>query len=128
MKYLFRFILICVLLTAVLIPFNYFVLDGILDRKFDYTYYLAYGYFLVLTIVIQGLLLKSLSERPQKFVVNFMAAMGGKIFLSLILILLHLYFNKEGAKVFAVNFTVLYLLYSFLGIYHILSVQRKTEG
>ena len=105
-KYLLRFILICVLLTVVLIPFNYFILQGMLTIPFDQSIYLAYGYFLVLSILIQAFLLKSSSDRPQKFVINFMAAMGGKVMLSLLLLVLHMYFHKEGAKVFAVNFAV----------------------
>jgi hypothetical protein len=124
-KHTLRFFVLLIVFTALLIPFNYFVLEALLSQEFAFPQYLTYAYFAGITLLVQGFLIKSLEERPQKFVINFMAAMGVKIFLSLILLAIHLYFNKDDGKIYAVNFTVLYLAYAALGTYAILRLQGK---
>jgi hypothetical protein len=124
-KHNLRFFVLVLALTALLIPFNYFVVEAVFGQHFGMEHYLTYVYFAIVTLIIQGFLVKSLESTPQRFVVNFMAAMGLKIFVSLALLGLHLYFNKGEGKLYAVNFTLLYLAYVALGTYSILRLQGK---
>ncbi len=113
---LMKFILQLVVLTAVAIPVNYYVNHEFLNMEFEKLYYFSYFYFFLVTIIIHLLLKRSLKDRPQKYVVVFMASMGIKIFLSLMILVVVLLIGIENSKVFAINYLILYMLYSAFSV------------
>lgn len=96
-----------------------------MNEAFTLKNYLSYLYFFVGSFFVYRFLFISMNEDPKKFVTRFMAAMGLKIFISLMILVVYMWFNQSEGKVFAVNFLVLYLLYSGL-IFNRLYKVKKT--
>ena len=111
-------------LSIVLLPVNYYVQEELLKMDFSSLHYFSFIYFILLVTVIQIFLVRSLRNRPQKFVITFMASMGIKIFLSLMILVVIMYTGLNSSKEFAINFLVLYLVYSGFSIMHMQKVQK----
>ncbi len=119
-----KFFLLIAALTAILIVAQYFIFD-VLQIPFSNLYYIFYGYLFVITLLIHKLLSSQINKRPQAFVTYFMGAMSVKLFLSLIIMLFVLWFNREIKIQLAVVFMILYLAYTFLSVMTILPKLKK---
>ena len=120
-----KFFIGLAVLICIVLPVNYFVMEELLDTPFTALNYFVYIYFIILVTAIQFYMTSSLNKRPQRFVISFMASMGVKIFLSLILLVIIMYSGMNNSKSFAINFMVVYLVFSFFSISHILRVQKS---
>ncbi len=107
-----RFFGLLLVITLVLLSFNYFILEELLNQPFSLKNYLSFTYFFAGGFVMFRYLFNSMNDDPKKFVTRFMAAMGIKIFVSLMILVIYLWVHEAQGKVFAVNFLILYLLYS----------------
>lgn len=119
-----RFLFGLLILLTVLVPLNYFLLQAVLKIEFKTINYGVLAYFALLISAVQFSMQNSLKKRPQRFVLNFMAAMGIKMFLSLIFLLILLYFFEVDKKVFGINYLVLYFIFSAYSITNILLAQK----
>ena len=115
------------ILLLAMIPLNYYILEELIGQTFLPLHYYSYLYFVTLVLVVHFILVRSLKKRPQRFVINFMAVMGIKIFLSLILLVVFIYFFDVNKKVFGINYMILYLVFSSYSIASILKAQKKAD-
>jgi hypothetical protein len=111
-------------MLAILVPVNYYVLEELMDMPFTKLHYGVYTYFVLLILAAHLFMARSLQDRPQRFVVVFMASMGIKIFLSLIILVIIMYTGINNSKPFAINYLILYLVFSSFSISQILRLQR----
>lgn len=119
-----RYLVSLLVLLAVLVPLNYYVLEELMDTPFTKLHYAVYSYFIVLILAAHIFMARSLRDRPQRFVIVFMSSMGIKIFASLILLVIIMYTGINNSKPFAINYLILYLVFSSFSISQILRLQR----
>lgn len=91
----------------------------ILAYPFHYLYLVYLLYFFGITYLINRSLLAKIHGRPQSFVTAFMGFMSVKLFLSLILLLATLWFNRELKISLAMFFLLDYLLYTAFSVIHL---------
>ena len=121
----FRFLVELAVLSVILLPMNYYVTEALLSLDFDILYYGVYLYYLLLVIGIQVAIIRALRDRPQKFIIVFMSSMGLKIFISLILLVTVMMSGLNNSKAFAINFLILYLVFSGFSIYQMQRAQKE---
>lgn len=119
-----NFLLQSAILILLLISINYFVLEEFFKTDFTALYYSIYVYFYLMITVIHVFMIRALKKRPQQYIIVFMSSMGIKIFLSLIVLVVIMYSGLNKTKTFAINFLILYLLFSSFSIYQMLRAQR----
>jgi len=121
----FRFLIELAVLTVILLPLNYFVLEELLDTEFKLIHYFVYAYYVIMVFIIQMVMMRALKNRPQRYIISFMSSMGIKIFLSLIILVVIMYTGLESSKPFAINYLILYLVFSAFSIFQMLRAQRE---
>ena len=120
-----RFLIELAVLSVVVLPINYYVVEALLQLDFGSLYYVSYLYYLLLVIAIQLAIIRALNDRPQKFIIVFMSSMGLKIFISLIFLVVVMLSGINDTKAFAINFLLLYLLFSGFSIYQMMKAQKE---
>ncbi len=120
----FRFLIELGILTAVLLPINFFVLEELLKVEFKPLHYFIYIYYVAMVLVINIVMMRALKNRPQGYIISFMSSMGIKIFLSLMILVVIMYTGLDNSKPFAINYLILYLVYSAFSIFQMLRAQR----
>lgn len=123
---LLRFLFDLFILLALMIPVNYYILEELINLEFSILHYVCYAYFTLMVFLIHIFMLRSLELKPQRFVIYFMASMGVKIFLSLLVLVVIMYTGINNSKVFVINYLSLYFVYSFFSVYHTLRAQKRT--
>lgn len=119
-----KFFLLITALTSVLIAAQYFIFDA-MQIPFSNLYYIFYVYLYGITLLIHYILNSKIHKKPQAFVTYFMGAMSVKLFLSLIIMLIVLWFNRDIKVQLAVVFMVLYLFYTLLSVLSIIPKLRQ---
>lgn len=119
-----NFLLRSAVLVLFLISVNYFVLEEFFKTDFTALYYGIYIYFYMMITIIHVFMVRALKKRPQQYIIVFMSSMGIKIFLSLIVLVVIMYSGLDKTKTFAINFLILYLLFSSFSIYQMLRAQQ----
>src|ERR1035437_10027956 len=83
--------------------------------------------FFLINILVHYILVKASSKRPEKFSVHFMAAFGLKLLVYILFVGIYLFFRKQNAVPFLITFFILYLLYTILEVFEIVSFLKKTS-
>ena len=125
-KALSKFFVGLISMLLILIPLDYYIVVELLNSPFDIINYLSFVYFVLVVCIIQFSMIKVLKGRPQSFVPGFMGALGIKMFLTLIILAVLVYSGMVEKKVFGINFTVLYFIFTSFSITHILRAQRSS--
>ncbi|MBR9999029.1 MAG: hypothetical protein KFF73_08660 [Cyclobacteriaceae bacterium] len=98
------------------------------DWLYDYQWWLAL-YFFILTLVSLMIVERTARKNIDDVSKGFFVAMMLRFFLSIIFALVVIYFDREGAIVFAVNFIILYLLYLGFEIFYLVNnLQLRING
>ena len=111
------------LLSVLSLLAHYFIFQAI-GFEWNAFIWALYIYFPLLSLIIHRVLAKQVEGRPQTFVTLFMGTMAGKLFFSLIILLMVLYLNPEIKIPFAISFLFLYLVYTTLNTAFIFSKLR----
>lgn len=82
-------------------------------------------FFYLLSLILQYLLHKIAKMNMLRFSVRFMAITMSKMFALIILALVYILLNKEGAVAFIVVFFLLYVTFTILEIQDIMKVNAK---
>ena len=123
---MFLFLLRLMVLLIILLPLDYFVLQELVKIEFGTKYYVAFAYFTLVVIFIQVYIAKSLKKRPQVFIWTFLGALGFKMFLSLLLLVIVVYAGVSDYKIWAVNFVSLYVAFSAFSAMQIMRAQKTS--
>ena len=114
------------LLTIFLIGAQFLVFD-LLELTFIPIYASFYVILFGITLLSHKMLVNLKGKRPQLFVTYFMGAMTLKLFASLILMLIVLWFNREIKIQLATVFMILYLAYTAFSIISLLPHLKNTS-
>jgi hypothetical protein len=87
--------------------------------------WLLWGFFIVVTALIHIVLVKSSEQSPRKFITNFMALSGAKLFVYLMVIVIYALLKGKEALGFVILFLVLYFLYSIFEVVTLLKHFKK---
>ncbi len=90
------------------------------DWLYDYQWFLV-AYFYIITMISLIVIELTARKKAENISKGFFGAMMVRLFVSIILALLIIYFDRENSTVFAVNFILLYLLYLGFEIYYLLT-------
>ena len=95
---------------------------------YDYQWWLLL-YFFILTLASLMIVERTARKNIDDVSKGFFGAMMLRFFLSIIFALVVIYYDREGAIVFAVNFIILYLLYLGFEIYYLVNnLQLRING
>lgn len=87
--------------------------------------WLLWGFFIVVTALIHIVLVRSSEQSPRKFITNFMALSGAKLFVYLMVIVIYALLKGKAALGFVILFLVLYFLYSIFEVVTLLKHFKK---
>ena len=96
-----------------------------LDFKLSFLYVIPYLYLIGFNIVAHHFLLKANAERPQKFINTFIAVLGLKMFMSLLLVLVLGLSFKEQLLPLVISFLILYFCYTIFEIKSLLNLPKE---
>jgi L-asparagine transporter-like permease len=86
-------------------------------------------YFYVLTLISLMIVERTARKDIDHLSKGFFGAMMLRFFLSIIIVLIVIYVDRENAILFAVNFIIIYLLYLGFEIYYLVkNLQPRTNG
>lgn len=90
----------------------------LVDWEFRPIIFGLYLFMLILSLLFERFLLKE--ENPKRFVNYYMGFSGGKLFLSLFILVLYALFNTAYLLPFAISFLVVYFSFTTLEIVRLL--------
>lgn len=81
--------------------------------------------FFVVTNLVHFYLLKTAAQSNARFTAHYMAASFLKMFFYLALAIAYAFLNKEHAKIFLINFLLLYIIYTTFEVVELSKVFRQ---
>ena len=107
-----------------------FVIGVIFYSTFLKSYFIpvlpfAVLFFFIVTNLVHAYLLKISIKSGSRFTSQYMAVSFIKMFFYLAVAILFVFFNRETAKTFLLNFLVLYLVYTILEVFEFSKLVRQ---
>jgi hypothetical protein len=99
---------------AILVAIPHFFIFQYLNWDFKVSIYFLYAFMIVLTFLFDRLLVTETS--PNRFINYYMGFSGGKLILSLFILLLYGILDKAYLRPFAASFLVIYFSFTSLEI------------
>ena len=119
-----RIIILIALLSYLIIGLVFYY---IIPEKFHYSLLLVPVLEALVTSLLHQKLIKSSSDRPQKFINMFMAVTGIKLMIYLFFILIYIVTLTEFALPFLAIFFPLYIIYTIIEISQLLSFLKTLK-
>jgi hypothetical protein len=79
-------------------------------------------YFYLITLLSLWIVERSASKDQEKLAKGYFSAMMLRLFVSVIIAVIIIYFDRTNSTIFALNFLILYLLYLGFEIYYLISI------
>lgn len=79
-------------------------------------------YFFLITLLSLWIVERSASKDPEKLAKGFFTAMMLRLFVSIIIAMIIIYFDRTNSTIFALNFLILYLLYLGFEIFYLINI------
>jgi hypothetical protein len=112
-------------LTTIFTLILFFIQIGIrfLNPGLLYTYqwYLLF-YFYLITLLSLIIIEKTAAKDQEKLSKGFFSAMILRLFISVIIAAIIIYYDRGNSTIFALNFLILYLIYLGFEIYYLISI------
>lgn len=108
--------------TAVMIAANYFVFD-LVGWPFRWIIPVIFMYMMGFSIFFEFSLMRDIEAK--KFVTKYMAFSGGKLILSMFILLIYAYFNRDYLRPFAASFLLVYFSFTTFEIIRLLRFFKK---
>jgi hypothetical protein len=95
-------------------------------------YYFPYfpvipAFLLVVTVLVHVYLIKSSEKNPRKFTSKYLGAMGLKMFIYLLFLVVFLFIDTTRAVPFLVSFLVTYMVFTLYEVISILNYLKKDK-
>jgi len=113
--------LITTLYTLVLAFIQYGVYQLNAGLLYTHQWYLLL-YFYLITVLSIVIIEKTTQKDAEKLAKGFFSAMMLRLFVSVIIAIIIIYFDRVNSTIFALNFLILYLLYLGFEIYYLISI------
>jgi len=118
--FILRLTILSLALGALVFILNWLLPSGIISPATPYLIILFY----VITAIVHYVLLRITALNPRKFVGYFMLATSLKLMNYLIVVVVYVFYVKEGILSFILTFFILYIIYTIFEVATIL-VQTK---
>lgn len=109
------------LFTLILAIIQYGVYQLNAGLLYSYQWYLLLYFYLITTLSIV-IIEKTTQQDEEKLAKGFFSAMMLRLFVSVIIAIVIIYFDRVNSTIFALNFLILYLLYLGFEIYYLINV------
>lgn len=86
------------------------------------------AFFYILTNLVHAYLLNIAGKSGSRFTAQYMAISFIKMFFYLTVVIVFVIINKEDAKIFLVNFLLLYVVYTIFEVYEISNFVRQIKN
>jgi hypothetical protein len=116
-----KVLLLTTVYTIFIAIVSFFLSFFSLEWLYDYYWYLLF-YFYFITVVSLLLIERTAIKNPDDISKGFFGAMMLRLFVSVIIATIILYYDRESSTIFALNFIVIYLLYLGFEIYYLISI------
>jgi hypothetical protein len=95
---------------------------------YTYQWYLLL-YFYLITLLSLVIVERTTQKDQEKLSKGFFSAMMLRLFISIVIAIVIIYFDRANSTIFALNFLILYLLYLGFEIYYLISIlQPRLNG
>jgi hypothetical protein len=108
--------------TLAMIAANYFIFDAI-GWEFRWIVPVIYTYMFGFSTFFEFSLMRDIEAK--KFVTKYMAFSGGKLILSMFILLIYAYFNRDYLRPFAASFLLVYFSFTTFEIIRLLRFFKK---
>jgi hypothetical protein len=126
-KSLRKFIFVLLLLTLIITAIGYALFLFIIPRYY-FPYFPAIPVFLLLvTLLVHNYLIRTSEKDPRKFTARYLGAMGLKMFIYLVFLMVFLFLDTAHAVPFLVSFLVTYATFTFYEVISILNFLKKDK-
>lgn len=116
-----------VIMSAILLAIQV-VVFYLLNIQLSLVYFIAYVYLIGFNLVAHHYLVKANNERPQKFINTFIAVLGLKMFMSLLLVLVLGLSFKDELLPLVISFLILYFCYTIFEIKSLLKLPKEKSN
>ncbi len=123
-----RFILLSTSLTIIVFILGSIFYSTILSPFYLSILPIAALFFYVITNLVHAYLLKIAGKSSARFTSQYMAVSFIKMFFYLAVAIAYLILHRENAKIFIVNFLILYVLYTGIEVYEFSKVVRHKSN
>ena len=122
-----KFILTMLIITTILLVLGY-ALFGFLLPQYYFPYFPVIPAFLfIVTVVVHSYLIRASENDPRKFTSKYLGAMGAKMFIYLVFLVVCLFLDTGRAVPFLVSFLVSYAAYTIFEVLSILNFLKKDK-
>lgn len=122
----YGFIKTTAITTLIVIVVSIIVFASISPWYYPPVYPFLLAFFVIATIVVYHFMLKSLENRPARFVNVYLLTTMIKLFVYMIFMVIYGFLNREYARPFIVSFFMLYVIYTIIEVVSILRVNKFT--
>jgi hypothetical protein len=120
----YGFIKTMVVATIIVIIISVIVFTNIPSWLYPPVFPYLLAFFVTANLVVYHFLLKSLENRPARFVNIFLLTTMLKLLVYMIFMVIYALLNREFARPFIVSFFILYIIYTVLEVVSILKVNK----
>ena len=120
--------LLTTLYTLILAIVQYGIYQLNAGLLYKYQWYLLL-YFYLITVISVVIIEKTTQKDAEKLAKGFFSAMMLRLFISVIIAIVFIYYDRVNSTIFALNFLILYLLYLGFEIYYLINIlQPRLNG
>jgi hypothetical protein len=122
-----KFILTLLILTVIILVLGY-ALFGFLLPQYYFPYFPVIPTFLfIVTIVVHSYMIRASENDPRKFTSKYLGAMGVKMFIYLVFLVVFLFLDTRRAVPFLLSFLVTYATFTIFEVFSILNFLKKDK-
>jgi hypothetical protein len=122
-KFIIQLTILSLIIGVIVAILNRLFSPGIISPALPWLIALFY----IVTALVHLILLRITTLNPRKFVGFFMLATTVKLMVYLIVLVVYVFFVKEGLLAFILSFFILYIIYTIFEVFTFLS-QTKEKG
>ena len=116
------------IVTALVYICAWLVAKYLMEHSLPLSFAIAFGVLVITTYFVHRYLVRANRKRPQIFVAGFMGALGAKLFLSILILVVAGLLEAEHFKFTALAYLVGYFALSAVEIRSLLPLVRKNES
>lgn len=120
-KFIRSSIILCSVLLILITCWNYFLSGNLSSPHAG----IIVIYFFFLTAVIHQFLIKANTQSPQNFVRSYLTFTALKLLLNLMVIIIYILINRNGAMAFILSFLILYFIFL---VFEVITLQKELKS
>jgi multisubunit Na+/H+ antiporter MnhG subunit len=116
------------ILTVIVLILGAILYSTVFNQFYRSILPIVLAFFYILTNLVHAYLLNIAGKSGSRFTARYMAISFLKMFFYLAVVIVFVIINKEDAKIFLVNFLLLYVFYTIFEVYEISNFVRQIKN